>query len=264
MRNNMKTRRKLFSDSAPVVRRKLFSKGEEPTRRRDHSGETMILCSDCGHRLDEKELGLGFCSKCGSTRQNVSNRRSLFENDFQKEFSKTNDPLELKLKEFSGKEISKDLYEKEFGDLCDIEDLKEKGYASVSEDGGVKISDSAFLESRIFSKIIVSITKEYNLIPDIMMGGDKSSYIDSLNSSPKCIAILKKVHGVNEGDHPSWLEDSGIVNDLGVEFGGKELPGSKFREIIDERYPDAPEDIMDKLKSLGIIREGSGNIIRIK
>jgi len=255
----METRRKLFSDSTPIVRRKLFSEGEKEKKQ---EGYGKILCSDCGHCLDEKELSLGFCSKCGSVRQNIINRRSLFEDDFQKEFSETNDPIELKLKEFSGKEISKELYEKEFGEVS--EDLKEKGYASVTEDGGIKISGSAFLESRIFSKIVVSITKEYDLIPDIMMGGDKSEYIDSLNSSPKCIAILKKVHGVNEGDHPSWLEDSGILTDLGAEFGGSSISGDKFKEIIEERYPDAPEDIIEKLKNLGIIKSGEDNIIKIK
>ena len=38
------------------------------------------------------------------------------------------------------------------------------------------------------------------------------------------------------------------------------MPVPEFKNVIDERYPDAPDDIIEKLKSLGIISEEDGNI----
>ena len=257
----MKERRKLFSDNVPPMttkRRKLFSCDEEHEHNHNEE-EVVFLCSDCGHKLSKEEIDLGICKCCGSTRENVLNRRSLFEDDFQKEFSNTSDPLELKLKEFSGREISKDLFEKEFSE-AERTELKERNYSEELEDGGIKISGTAFLESRLFSKLVVSVTKEYDLIPDIMNGGDKERYINSLDMSPKCIAILKKVHGVNEGDQEGWMEDSGILSDLPAEFGGRAINVPEFKEIIEERYPDAPEDIMEKLKARGIIEDKDDKI----
>lgn len=252
----MAERRKLFSEVPPAKpRRKLFS--EEPVKKEVIVED--VLCSDCGHKLSQEELTIGYCKVCGANVQ-VRQRRSLFEEDFQKEFSNTSDPLELKLKEFSGNEISRETYEKEFSE-DERANMEERGFSMTTEDGGIKISDTAFLESRIFSKLVVSVTKEYELIPEIMNGGDKTRFIDSLNMSPKCIAILKKVHGVKgEGDHEGWLEDSGICNDLSAEFGGTSMPKPEFNNVIEERYPDAPEDIIEKLKALGIIGENEDNI----
>ena len=34
----------------------------------------------------------------------------------------------------------------------------------------------------------------------------------------------------------------------------------EFINLIEERYPDAPEDIIEKLKSLGIIGDNDDNI----
>jgi len=256
----MKERRKLFSENSvpPTPRRKLFS--EEPVHNEgSHFENVEYLCHSCGHKLNKAEVDLGICSMCGSTKNDIITRRSLFEEDFQKEFSETTDPLELKLKEFSGKEISKDLYEKEFSE-SERENLEEHNYSMTTEDGGIKISNSAFLESRIFSKIVVSVTKEYDLDPEIMRNhGNFGQFIDNLNANPKCIAILKKTHGVEESGE-GWLEDSGICNDLSIEFGAKKMPVPEFKNVIDERYPDAPDDIIEKLKSLGIISEEDGNI----
>jgi len=259
-------RRKLFSsDVPPMPRRKLFSTEEQDEHKHEESG-VDVICSDCGYGMKTHGTTNMICPKCGSTRFNVSNRKSLFESDFQKELKEAKTPLEKKLKEFSGREIGKDLFEKEFSNICTLDDLEERGYAVTNEDGGIRISDSAFLESRIFSKIIVSVTKEFDLVPDIMMGGDKSEYINNLDATPKCIAILKKVHGIRpEGEAAGWLEDSGVLKDLPAEFGDTKMPKEKFEKIIETRYPDAPEDLLDKLKALGIIRSGEdNNIIEIK
>ena len=255
-------RRKLFSDSVPPKpRRKLFS-SEEPKVK--HLEEEKVLCSDCGHCLSPEELSIGFCRVCGADVQTRQKRISLFEGDFQKEFSNTSDPFELKLKEFSGKEISKDLYEKEFSE-AEREKMEEHGFSAVLDDGGIKVSNTAFIESRMFSKLIVSVTKEYELVPDIMNGtGDRARYINSLDLSPKCIAILKKVNGINEGDQEGWINDSGILGDLGTEFGGTKMSKPEFETMIEERYPDAPDDIVKKLKLHGIIEEDDDNKIEIK
>jgi len=250
-----KERRKLFSDVPPTTpRRKLFS-SEEPKVE-----VSRVLCSDCGHELSQEELDMGYCRVCGADVQ-TRQRRSIFEEDFQKEFSTTSDPLELKLKEFSGREISKDLYEKNFSET-ERANLEERGFSKATEDGGIKISSTAFLESRLFSKLVVSVTKEYELVPEVMQShGNFGGFIDNLSMTPKCIAILKKVHGVKkEGDREGWLEDSGILGDLGAEFGGTTMSKPEFEGIIEERYPDAPENIIEKLKSLGIIGEKDNNI----
>ena len=255
-------RRKLFSDNVPPKpRRKLFS--EEPkVVEESHFDNDKVLCSDCGHCLSPEELSIGYCRCCGADVDTRQKRISLFEEDFQKEFSNTSDPLEMKLKEFSGKEISKDLYEKEFSET-ERTNLEEKGFSTIQEDGGVKISNSAFTESRLFSTLVVSVTKKYELIPEIMNGGDKAEYIDKLEDiSPKGIAILKKHYGIENADN--WIEDSGIIHDLGIEFGGSRMTVPEFTEKVEERYPDAPSDIVERLKNLGIIEEMGDNNIEIK
>lgn len=256
-------RRKLFSDSVPPKpRRKLFS--EEPkVVEESHFDNDKVLCSDCGHCLSPEELSIGYCRCCGADVNIRQKRVALFEDDFQKEFSNTSDPLEMKLKEFSGKEISKDLYEKEFSE-AERNKMEERGFSMILEDGGVKVSNAAFVESRAFSKIIMTVTKEYELVPEIMNGGDRAGYINSLDLTPKCIAILKKANGINEGDHEGWLEDSGILGDLKAEFGGSKMSAPEFETMIEERYPDAPEDIMEKLKGYGIIEKTDDNNIEIK
>ena len=61
----------------------------------------------------------------------------------------------------------------------------------------------------------------------------------------------------------NWLNDSGITTDLPIEFGGSSKDEPEFKKIIIERYPDAPDNILELLKEKGII-ESDGKIINIK
>lgn len=268
-------RRKLFSEPAPKLRRRLFS---EPECEANDCRKTnsRLICQDCGYELDTNAYTTnGFCPKCGGRRFNhvegisdmeTIERRPLFgsfgpgcdidtnccsEEEFQKEFSYTDDELEMKLKEFSGETLDSKTFQKQFGNVCTADELEEKGFAEVSEDGSVKISDTAFLQSRLFSKLVISVTKVLDLDPI-------QNPIHAINDleghgclCPKSIVILKKAHGITDD---SWAKDSGILGDLKLEFGGQCKPLGEFKNTINERYPDAPSGIMDILSKFGIIK----------
>lgn len=187
------------------------------------------------------------------------------EEAFQRTFSETNDETELKLKEYSGKTLSADEYASIFGGL----DLEERGFATKDEEGSYTISQGAFCESRMFSKIIISVTKTLELDPAIMEGQPKEEIIDSLEGSgkfpPKSIILLKKAHQIPaDKDNERYLHDSGLAKDLPLEFGGKPMSRPEFMKIIHERYEDAPTDIMEVLKNKGIVKIDGDNVEIIK
>lgn len=296
-------RRKLFSENnVKPVRRKLFS-DDCPVSDIEKQLHTVI-CIDCGYKMDTTASTTDLiCPRCGGTSfvpesdtvvdpiqlpehdtneqkpteektySDTKKRRKLFstyeedEAEFQREFSEPTSELESKLKEFSGRVLSEDKFQKEFSNLISLDELQERGYSETC-DGGIKISDTAFIESKLFSDIVISVTKELHLDPSILCcKHNKEEIIDKLSEnddfSPKCIELLKKAHNIPTEKHDQeWINDSGIIGDLGIEFGGqsKELP--EFKEIINTRYPDAPEDIIEILKNRGIIR-ANGNVIEI-
>lgn len=286
-------RRKLFSEQ-PITRRKLFSSEVvEP------SPQTMLaVCQDCGYKVEITGSPTAtICPKCGGTRFNVdvevyspdivpekvpvkakefSTRRSLFsesEEDFQKTFSDTTDQFELTLKAFNGKTLTKDEFERAFSNHISAEDFEERGFGEVCENGDVKISDTAFLQSRLFSKIIVSVTKVLDLNPEITCypNCNKGEIIDDLEQRgdlcPKGIIMIKKAHGlipVGCNHDEEWLKDSGIMGDLKLEFGGLSKPHSDFQHTIEQRYPDAPINVLDLLKNKGIIKVSGDNVEILK
>lgn len=273
-------RRKLFSES----RRKLFSESGVNIKK--------VVCQDCGYVMETAEnVSSILCPKCGGVRFNVarnyyspsgtpepvkqektySDRRNLFNSteDFQKEFSDTTDELELKLKEFSGQTLSSSNFEKNFGDTTTAEDLVEKGFASIDEEGSVSISGDAFLQSRLFSKLVISVTKVLDLDPKITCEHNPAPFIDEIESNgglcPKSIVILKKAHGIlgpSECSTDSWAKDSGIMRDLKIEFCGQRKPLEEFKSTLSDRYPDAPDGLIDFLVKRGIIKS-DGNQIEI-
>lgn len=268
---------KLFSASPRIS---LFSK--------DGSGSVWQQCSDCGYKFEtDAHTTNHACPKCGGTRFNVlrhvfspencpekvpDKKIKLFETeeDFQKEFSETDDALELKLKKFSGSSLSKEIFEKEFSALnITAEDLQEKGFADIKEDGSVNIFEGSFMQSRLFSKIIVSVTKTLELDPAVTMsapeyGVHKLEEVSDL--CPKSIAIIKKIHGIgtDPNSKENWIQDSGIANDLKVEFGGETKSPVDLRKLLEDRYPDAPEGLTDILVGKGIIRRSGDNFEIIK
>lgn len=287
-------RRKLFSSSVSP-RRKLFSGLNE-------GGVTQaeykkVQCRDCGYIMDTLATTTNFlCPKCGAVnRFNVLeltpspdntpeavqvevskieevekgfSRRSLFggeDNAIQKEFSEPSNELEEKLKEFSGKTIEESEVVKAFG--IPAEDLIEKGFASITEDNKVTIPETAFLQSKLFSKLIVSVTKILDLDP---IEGPKEDVIDMLESKgslgPKGIMLIKKAHSLplteemkevefsSTEEAEDWIKDSGIIGDLKIEFGNSAMGIKEFTKILEERYDDAPDNIIDILIDRGVIK----------
>ena len=278
-------RRKLFS-STPV-RRKLFSDNSPIETNKQ---PRTVICMDCGYvTTTDKTTTHLYCPKCGGHRFGIINkmtnpqliqekaakRRSLFEanveavndsgegSDEQKEFSEPSDEFEKKIKTYSGKTLSGDEVNKLFSDTGnDVMDLVQKGFAEVTDDDKVKIYDSAYLQSKLFSKLIISVTKILDLDP---IDKPKSEVIDMLAEKscmePKSVVLIKKAHSISPvirengfSETDEWIKDSGIQNDLHLEFGGSQMDLAKFKDILSERYEDAPEDIIDKLKQNDIIK----------
>ena len=267
-------RRKLFSSPTPI-RRKLFSEVTLKT----------VQCMDCGYTMETASNTTDLaCPKCGGTRFNVLStsvspentpepvveetkefsRRSLFGDEIQKEFSEPSNNLEEKLKEYSGKTLNDEEVQKEFSMTSD--ELIEKGFAMTTEEG-IKIYETAYLQSKVFSRLIISMTKILDLDPAVNIE-PKESILESMSEkvSPKCIMLLRKAHNLppkeiimsesesdSENNVSDWAKDSGICNDLRLEFGGSEMGIKDFMKVLDERYSDAPEGIIDHLISTGVI-----------
>lgn len=186
------------------------------------------------------------------------------EEAFQRTFSATSDELELKLKEYSGQTLNA----ADFASIFGGENLSERYYTADTETGDVSISPEAFMESRLFSKLTISVTKTLELDGNVM-GEPKEEVIsrleDSGRFSPKTIILLKKAHNIPaDGDSESYLKDSGIAHDLPFEFGGRKMEMPEFENILKERYEDAPTDIMDILKNKGILKIDGENVEIIK
>ena len=92
----------------------------------------------------------------------------------------------------------------------------------------------------------------------------KEEIIDKLEDKipEKGIMILKKTHDIPVMEHEehhfsdisTWVEDSSIIPDLELEYNNTSFGIEQFIKILRERYPDAPEDIMDILQERGVIR----------
>ena len=110
-------------------------------------------------------------------------------------------------------------------------------------------------------------TKTLELDPEVM-NQPKNLVIDKLEGggkfSSKAIMLLKKAHGIPDDSSENYIKDSGIANDLPIEFGGKEINKPEFERIINERYEDAPTDIMDILKNKGVIKVDGEKVEIIK
>ena len=152
----------------------------------------------------------------------------------------------------------------ECGAKGSLQDLIDSGYATVTENNEVTFSDTADSEYSLFSKLVISVTRELDLDP--VTPENKEDLIQSLEGGsipPKGIILIKKAHGLiphatDEGimccnDPESYLTDSGISNDLKIEHGGKTLSLDQFLSLIRSRYNDAPENLLDLLCKKGIV-----------
>lgn len=286
-------RRKLFSENEGGVSNNMFE-GSSATKK--------IQCLDCGYVMETAASTTNIvCPKCGSknrfnvltltpsrndipeavqveekkineVKESLSNkektftRRSLFgeleNSEFQKEFSEASNDFEKNLKLYSGKTIKENESEKLFS--MSSEELVRNGFARVSEDNNIKINESAFLQNKLFSKLIVSVTKVLDLDP---ICSPKSDVIDMMGEKEmlpdKGIMILKKAHSIpiikesefsNTEENEAWIKDSGIIGDLKLEFGNTSMGIKEFTKLLEDRYDDAPENIIDLLIEKGVIK----------
>ena len=272
-------RLKLFSAQYPS-RLKLFS--DEPHEEAEVVAEEILhelICQDCGHVIQTAETPThAVCPNCGGKRmilKLVEEAELMDEKDTDKDTPKDpvaeierkslfDSPLENKLKEFSGQTMTTGEYEKTFSEALDRESLEERGFAKVGEDGQVTIDSNAYIMQKTFSKLIISVTKTLELDPSIMNGDIKrEDIIEKLEERlpEKGIIALKKAHGIPiEEEHTysedadTWLTDSSIIPDLELEYNNQSFGIEQFIKIIRDRYPDAPENILDLLVEKGAIQ----------
>lgn len=257
--------RKNIFKSTP--RKKLFS---------SESGIKLrtLICQDCGTQVESAEHPSHMrCPNCGGLRMRIKfipySEPGTPEpvRTEERKFSIFLTPYEKSLKEFSGKTMTRDEFEKTFSDKSEY--MLERGFANVQGDN-VEVSETAFEGERFFSKLIIQVTKIMDLDEDIVRGDyPKEDLIEHMAGSfrmpPKEIVILKKAHGLVpreevfcDPEKDSWVEDSSIIPDLKLEYGNQSFGIKQFMEILNNRYPDAPDNIIDILEKSGtIILDGS-------
>lgn len=254
-------RKSIFSGTP---RKKLFSE-----ERNGENGMTLrtLICQDCGTQVESAEHpSQAYCPNCGGKRMRIKfipySEPTVPEpvKTEEREFSIFLSDYEKKLKEFSGKSMKKDQFEKVFSDKADY--LLERGFASAQGDDTIKVSGTAFEGERLFSKLIIQVTKIMDLDRDVTLGNiPKGDIIDHLAGEEripeKGIILIKKAHGLipreSQFSDPSWVEDSSIIPDLFYEYGNKSFGIKQFVDILRNRYPDAPENIIDILVEKGVI-----------
>lgn len=213
-------------------------------------------CYDCGEKfLSGSRTPSGVvCPKCGGSRV------------VQLEDVITDNATDEIVKEFSGREISRESLQKLFterGITESIDSLINSGYASLNDKGMVCFSEDAWLTRKLFSELVISVTKELHLIPT---EGKVEELIHGLeergNITPKGIILVKKAHGFNPemmnesrfSDTDAYIKDSGIENDLKLEYSGKTMPLHEFMDILNNQYNDAPDDLLDRLVETGVVK----------
>lgn len=270
-------RKKLFSSSGSKVRRKLFS---VPT--------VILVCRDCGTEIKSGDgTTTEYCPTCGGKRFDIPSkvqeiqdeenkaqkpRRSLFssskDDSQERYFSETpqEGTIEAYLKEFSGKEITQGQTEKLFSGI----DLEREGLATRQENGNLKIFSMSDEIQRMYSSLKITIIKELELDPPC---GTIPEAIEDLKENhpeigPREIVILKKAHGLPKenlfSETEEWIADSGIREDLKNELEGKDFTEDELKNIIEEKYEDAPEGTIEVLKEVGLFEEGPDGILHIK
>lgn len=237
-----------------------------------------VACRDCGLELETKaSLSHLLCPRCGGDRFNIKDNpvspfgtverveHSLFKKD--EDLSKPSNKYEEKLKKFSGSTLGVDFVQKEFSNLGD---LVQKGYAQVN-DSTVTFSPDAYITEKIFSKLTITVTKELDLDPEITeQRRPFQDILESLRSSgevpEKGIILIKKAHNplqlqestFSDCGGEDWVKDSRIEQDLVTEYGNTSMSIKQFMSILDNRYPDAPNNLLDLLTGSGVIKiEGS-------
>lgn len=277
-------RRKLFStsssSSAPQYRRrKLFS---APT--------VLAICEDCGEEIKTGDATTTeTCPRCGGRRFNIPTRvqdtqsegegapkrirRSLFSSNpnpgdtrYFSELPDNDTTVEGYLRMYSGKELSPGQVEKLFSGM----DLEREGLASRTENGNLKLFSMADEIQRLYSSLKITVIKELELEPQELPIPEVIERIKEEHSEvpTKGIVILKKAHGLPKenlfSEKEDWIRDSGLKGDLEIEFNGKDFTEDDLKAVLEDRYEDAPEGIIECLKESGFVEETPDGILHIK
>jgi hypothetical protein len=145
----------------------------------------------------------------------------------------------------------------------DIKLFSDTGYANVNNDGSYTFNENALADRRLFSKIVISVVKEFDIDPNM----SREMAINSLSERmpEKSIMLLKRAGGYETPESVNFsakdfITDSGIANDLSTEYGGTSLPLKSFMSILSEEYPDAPDNIIDLLVEDKVIKINGSNV----
>ena len=251
-------------------RRRLFSSLTEIQPNTEGAGSALNFgnpvnnykCNDCGYEFsDPSETPSGTrCPNCGGNR--VLRLNSEYAG--QCEFSDKTDEF---LKEYSGQIVDLDILQKTFSD-DEIDSMIYEGYAEKLEDENqVCFSEVAYSQKKLFSELVISVTKELGLEPV----NSKENLIERLLGNgrlpDKSIILIKKAHNViplHDSHEENYLQDSGIKRDLRLMHGGETMGIREFLKFLDEQYNDAPEDILDKLVSDNVIKISGSQVEILK
>lgn len=248
------SRRKLFSSLTEIHPNKLgegFALNLGPTN--------DYRCSDCGFEFqDPAETPSGTrCPNCGGNR--VLRLNSEYAG--QCEFSDKTDEF---LKEFSGQVLDYEVLQKTFTE-SEISQMINEGYATETEKGQVSFSDVAYSQRKLFSELVISVSKELGLEPVSSKEGLIERLLDCGRLPDKSVILIKRAHGIIPSeDDSNYLVDSGISKDLRLLHGGETMGIRDFLKLLDEQYNDAPEDILDSLVSNNVIKISGSQVEVLK
>lgn len=267
---------KVFSEK----RRKLFC-NDGGTLTHDVPGPVKVTfaCPDCGttFKSQEQYVDAAVCPNCGGRRcrvvgndvGGVSNEGQLAEEE--NVFSDlTGDELDEVLSRYKGRLVDEEELNAElhalgvYDEVGGVNGLVDSGYAKWDKDGQLMFSEVADFQRKLFSKLVISVTKELDIDPII----NRESAIDSLAEKfpGKPIMILKRAQSsiapeVTSFSDKSYLKDSGIESDIKVGYGGQTMTIKDFMNLLNEEYPDAPEEIIDLLESSKAIKVNGGKVL---
>lgn len=248
---------KLINDEGSALTDKFQKSDPEPG---------LYTCPDCGHQFNApgtENIGV-ICPKCGGDRCRLSELGQM-DPDITSD-TYVSDKLDGLLEEVEGKTFSEtsllDIMNKH-GINGDIKLFSDTGYAYINNDGSYTFNENASADRRLFSKLVISVTKEFDIDPNM----NREMAINSLSERmpEKSILLLKRAGGYDEPETVNFsakdfITDSGIANDLSTEYGGTSIPLKSFMNILNEEYPDAPDNIIDLLVEDKVIKINGSNV----
>lgn len=226
--------------------------------------KTLYVCSDCDYEFaaEEDTTSNVICPKCGGSRVQLN---SQVVDDIHMEDEPKSDEIGEYLEENKGKTLEKDIVDNELSErgfsdrIGGVQGLIDAGYVTEQEGNMVKFSDVAGLQYKLFSELVISVSKEFSVTPI----QNKESAIESLSGrlSEKCMSALKKANKIEEHkletvnfSDKDYINDSGIENDLSAEYGGTSMKLKDFMNLLSTEYPDAPDHILDLLVNDKVIK----------